>query len=113
MERKERGKKLEEIIGGIYVAWSYFGLLFFALIGFVLGLLSFYKIFNAPTTLIIGFKILSFWIFGLVVLFILSFIIFLMNKYILPEINKRQKKRKKEFFDEVTKQIRKEIKSKK
>ena len=88
--------------------WWILGVSFFSVVGFLFGILSFYKLFDGAATFLFFYKFLF-----LYVVVSLLLIIFLMFEQILSIIRKQREKRKKEFIKEVSVEIKKELKSKK
>ncbi len=102
-------KFLEFIYSLPSIWWEAFKVAFIFIMFLDLGLIL-YKLFgNNIGILTLHFKMVSIFIMGLIWLLVISSLI----KYLMPRLKKAREKRKKEFFEELGKTIKKELKSKK
>ena len=72
-----------------------------------------YKTTGVGSFFLLNFLLLKILIVGFLYLMFIYLVVYLFIKYFLPNLKEQREKRKKEFFEEVSKIIKKELKSKK
>ncbi len=113
MNKEKKENKIEKVIKELPMTWftafiSSFIILTFVQLGYLI-----YKTTGVGSFFLLNILFVKVFIFGFLYLLALSVILFLVTKKIVPILEEKQRKRKKEFFEELSKAIKKELKLKK
>ncbi len=95
-------EKKESFVKGLIKIWWVIGVSIFSVFGFIFGILSFYKLFDGANTFLSLFRFFNIyiWIFTTLVLLLI------FEQVFLPNIRKTREKRKKEFYNELRKELK-------
>ena len=107
MDKDKKIDKVSEVIHNLPTLWFHtwrdaFILIMFFEMGFIL-----YKLFELPSFLFLHLVFIKIFVFGFIYLLFLSGIVYLLQKYFIPSMRKRREERKKEFFQELKKELKK------
>lgn len=113
MEEDKKEDKVIKLLSSLPYIWFYAFINVFIMVILVeLGYLI-YKTTGVGSFFLLNFLLIKVLIVGFIYLWVLYLVIYLFNKYLLTSLKEKRAKRKKEFFEEVSKIIKKELKSKK
>jgi len=104
MEDNKKNKVFEFVYSLPDIWWKSFRDAIIFIMFLELGLIM-YKLFDIPRFIIVHLIILKVFIIGMIYLFIICTITYFLQKQI-PKMRKRREKRKKEFFEELKRELR-------
>ncbi len=112
MENNKENKILEFFSSLPSIWFDAFKNVFIFVMFLEMGLIS-YKLFDNPNIVTIHMKFMGLFIVGGLYLLFLYGVVFIFIKKFLPTIQKERGEKKKEFFNELSKELKKGMKSKK
>ena len=106
MEKKNKEDKFTEVIHSLPSTWFDVFMNVFIVIMFIeMGYLI-YKTTDVGSFFLMNFLLIKIFIIGFFYLLFLSMIFYFSNKYLIPKIKEQREKRKKEFFEELKKELK-------
>ncbi|KKN17079.1 hypothetical protein LCGC14_0969570 [marine sediment metagenome] len=113
MEKKNKEDKFTEVIHLLPSIWfnAFRDALIFVMF-MEMGYLI-YKTTGVGSFFLANFLVIKIFIIGFIYLLVFSIIFYFFDKHLVPKMKKQREERKKEFFEEVSKIIKKKLKLKK